>query len=167
MLRAEMLAAPGRYRGTTLGVVSGAFDLLHLGHIRGIAFARSFLEQRPNPKLCAMTLSDEHIRAKKGPGRPILNLSERLDMLSHIRHVDYVLSLEAPDCLSALGQLRPDFFFKDAGDRAQSIVGQEMELVESVGGKVVLFPESTRVTSTSELVETIARREEKGYGSRD
>ena len=163
LVRAKMLAAPKLRHGITLGVVSGCFDLLHLGHIRGISYARSFLGQYPNHKLCAMMLSDENVRAKKGPSRPILNLNERLIMLCHVRYIDYVIPLEEPDCLSALSQLRPDYFFKGAVDRSQSIVDREIDLVKAYGGTVAFFPsESVRGASTTELVETILREGAEG-----
>jgi bifunctional ADP-heptose synthase (sugar kinase/adenylyltransferase) len=156
----EALGCLRRRERMTLGVVSGSFDLLHLGHVRGLVYAKRCLARYPNPRLCAMALSDEHIRAKKGPSRPILNLNERLDMLCHLACTDYVIPLKEPDCLAALDQLRPDYFFKNDGDRSQPAVGQEMEFVKAYGGTVILFPpESVRGRSTTEIIETILGRQ--------
>lgn len=144
----------------TLGIVSGCFDLLHLGHIRGMVYAKQFLSQYPNPLLVALTLSDANIRAKKGETRPVLNVNERLDMICSLECVDYVIPLEEPNCLTVLGELRPDYFFKVNADRSQEIVKQEMELVESYGGEVVAFPPrpDDRAKSTTELVESVEKK---------
>jgi bifunctional ADP-heptose synthase (sugar kinase/adenylyltransferase) len=144
----------------TFGIVSGCFDLLHLGHIRGMAYAKQYLSQYPNPLLVALTLSDANIRTKKGESRPVLDINERLDMICNVECVDYVIPLEDPNCLSVLEELRPDYFFKANADRSQDIVRREMELVESHGGKVVVFPPrpNAGVKSTTKLIESVVEK---------
>ena len=75
IVRVDELGKHENRKGITLGVVSGAFDLLHLGHVRSMVYAKNFIGNYTNPRLCAMTLSDENIRAKKGESRPILDLN--------------------------------------------------------------------------------------------
>jgi len=150
-----------RQRGSAvLGVVSGCFDLLHLGHIRSMAYAKQFLSQYTNPLLAALTLSDENIRAKKGNNRPVLELNERLGMICSVECVDYVIPLEQSNCLTVLDELKPDYFFKTGTDRVQGIVRQEMELVESYGGKVEVFPSSlfSGIKSTTEIIGSVLER---------
>jgi D-beta-D-heptose 7-phosphate kinase/D-beta-D-heptose 1-phosphate adenosyltransferase len=138
----------------TLGVVSGSFDLLHIGHIRGFVFARQFLGQYSNPKLCALTLSDESISAKKGQSRPVLNLNERLAMLCGVRCIDYVIPLKEPNCLSVLEEIEPDYFFKASTDTIQDIVRMEISLVESGRGSVIFMPPSNSI-STTKLINIV------------
>jgi bifunctional ADP-heptose synthase (sugar kinase/adenylyltransferase) len=160
---ADVLGRSENRCGLTLGMVSGSFDLLHLGHVKGIVFAKTYLAKYPNPRLCAAALSDESIRAKKGPGRPILNLNERLDLLCHVACVDHIVPLEEPNCLTVLDRLRPDFFFKSGADRAQPIVRQEIELVEGYGGAVIIFPpECETGMSTTGLIKVVLDAYEKG-----
>lgn len=156
---AEFLSQ-GKREEVTLGIVSGCFDLLHLGHIRGMAYAKQFLSQYPNPLLVALTLSDANIMAKKGESRPILNLNERLEMICSVNCVDYVIPLEEPNCLSVLEELRPDYFFKANADRSQEIVRKEMELVEGHGGEVVVFPSrpDAGVKSTTKMIESVVEK---------
>lgn len=161
IVRAEFFKETDNRRGATLGVVSGCFDLLHLGHLRSMSYAKKFLDQYASPRLCAMTLSDENIQKKKGSARPILGINERLEMLSNVACIDYVLVLEGPNCLAALDALRPDYFFKAQADRSQDIVRYELELVESYGGFAVLFPSSERRrVSTTSIIQTAL----KAYG---
>ncbi len=158
IVRAEFFKETDNRRGVTLGVVSGCFDLLHLGHLQSMSYVKKFLEQYASPRLCAMTLSDENIQKKKGSARPVLDVNERLEMLSNVACIDYVLVLEGPNCLAALDVVRPDYFFKAQADRSQDIVRHELELVESYGGLVVLFPSSERRgVSTTSIIQTVLK----------
>ncbi|MBS3134027.1 hypothetical protein J4214_02235 [Candidatus Woesearchaeota archaeon] len=143
-----------------LGIVSGCFDLLHLGHIWGMTYAKQFLSQYPNPLLVALTLSDANIRTKKGKSRPVLNINERLDMICNVECVDYVIPLEEPNCLVVLEELKPDYFFKANTDRSQEIVRQEMKLVESYNGKIEVFPPrpDAEIKSTTKIIGSIVER---------
>ncbi len=135
------------------GVVSGCYDLFHLGHARSIAYARQYLQHYDNPKLVTLVLSDENISIKKGDSRPVLNINERLDLLCSVNSVDYAIPLKFPNCLDALEKLKPNYFFKGNADRTQDIVRQEMELVESYGGTVVIFPSTPgKKKSTTGLI---------------
>mgnify|MGYP001585914167 CR=1 FL=1 len=155
----ESLAAHDSRSETTIGVVSGCYDLLHLGHVRSMAYAKQHLLQYENPKLVALVLSDENIRVKKGNNRPVLNLNERVGMICVLNSVDYVIPLQYPNCLDALEKLIPDYFFKGNADRSQDIVRQEMELVESRGGNVIVFPKSQgRTRSTTTLINEVLEK---------
>jgi len=61
---------------------SGAFDILHVGHI---AHFRYIKECCPNHKLVVGVLSDKRIRVKKGAKRPIMSESQRLAMIDAIK----------------------------------------------------------------------------------
>ena len=156
LIRPEGLASRRQDGGGTIGMVSGCFDLLHLGHVRGMRYAKEFLNEHGRGELYALTMTDENIRAKKGSGRPIMNLGERLTMMAAVRYVDRVAVLLQPNCLVAIRALRPDYFFKSKADRRQGIVSEEMRLVESLGGAVVLFPEAECPgKSTTQVIESI------------
>jgi bifunctional ADP-heptose synthase (sugar kinase/adenylyltransferase) len=151
----------------TLGIVSGCYDLMHLGHVRSMNYAKGFLEKHPNPKLCVLTLSDNNIRIKKGVERPILNINERLELICGIGCVDYVVPLEDPNCLSVLDMLKPKYFFKMNADRQQDIVRREMELVESYGGSVEIIPkrpqEQNKGISTTSAIHTVLEKLMREY----
>ncbi len=155
----ESLATNDSRGETTMGVVSGCYDLLHLGHVRSMEYAKQHLLQYENPKLIALVLSDENIRVKKGNNRPVLNLNERVGMICALNSVDCVIPLQYPNCLDALEKLRPDYFFKGNADRSQDIVRQEMELVESYGGTVAVFPKGQgRARSTTTLINEVLEK---------
>ncbi|WP_433784645.1 adenylyltransferase/cytidyltransferase family protein [Actinomycetospora sp. CA-101289] len=83
----ELLAQIGAWRcdGRTLGLVSGTFDLLHVGHMRFLERASCLTDA-----LIVGVDSDAKVSVRKGAARPVLPDRERMEMLSHVRHVDAV-----------------------------------------------------------------------------
>jgi bifunctional ADP-heptose synthase (sugar kinase/adenylyltransferase) len=147
-------------KSKVIGIVSGCYDLLHLGHLRGFAYAKKYLLKSSNSQLLALILSDRVIRAKKGETRPVLNINERIAMLSQVDCLDYILPLEGQDCLRVLCEIRPDYFFKAKSDKSQDIVKLEIETVEKNGGRVVVFPHNfdEGYISTTRLLESVLNK---------
>lgn len=77
--------------GHNIVLTSGAFDVLHIGHFQYLEKARAH-----GDLLIVGVDSDEKIRKRKGPDRPIVAEKERVDMLRHLRHVD-VVALKSVD----------------------------------------------------------------------
>ena len=71
--------------GYRIGLTSGTFDILHIGHMIYLERAR---------ELCDVLIigvdSDEKVRARKGPDRPLVQQEERLMSLTHLRSVTIV-----------------------------------------------------------------------------
>src|SRR5436190_19094726 len=74
-----------RAQGKTLVFTNGVFDLLHVGHVRYLAQARSL-----GDALVVAINSDRTVRELKGNGRPMINESERAEIRAALRQVDYV-----------------------------------------------------------------------------
>lgn len=66
-------------------LTQGVWDLIHEGHAKYLEAAKSF-----GDILIVGLDSDELTRARKGPQRPIVPERERVEMLTHLRHVDIV-----------------------------------------------------------------------------
>jgi MoaA/NifB/PqqE/SkfB family radical SAM enzyme len=106
-----------------------------------------------------LTLPDEHIQYRKGPGRPILNVNERFRLVTALRYVDYVVLLDEPDCLSMLACLKPDRYFKSKEDLERPVVRKEADVVQSYGGVLDVFPDAvSNITTTTEIIEKIKRQ---------
>lgn len=76
--------------GLRIVLTQGSWDMAHIGH------ARYFEEAKKHGDLLIVGVdSDDKIRKRKGPGRPVVPQEERLEMLSHLRHVDVVVLKEA------------------------------------------------------------------------
>src|SRR6185436_13679220 len=72
----ERALAPKRAAGARVVFTNGCFDLLHPGHVRYLAAARAL-----GDVLVVGLNSDASVRRLKGPGRPILGLEERAEVL--------------------------------------------------------------------------------------
>lgn len=96
--------AEWRTVGKSIGLTSGVFDLLHVAHMRFLERASTLVDI-----LLVGVDSDEKVVSRKGKGRPILGESERIEMLSHMRHVGavYLKSSSRPRWW-LISEVRPD-----------------------------------------------------------
>ena len=85
---AEVLAGH-RKRAERIVFTNGCFDLLHPGHLGGLRNARAL-----GDCLVVGINSDESVRKLKGEDRPIVSLSERVELLQAIRWVDHVVPFD-------------------------------------------------------------------------
>jgi rfaE bifunctional protein nucleotidyltransferase chain/domain len=133
-----------RARGRRVALTNGCFDLLHVGHVRLLAEARGL-----GDVLVVALNSDASVRATKGPGRPLVPLSERMELVAALRGVDYVTSFEEPTAGSLLARLRPDVHVKGTDWTAETV--PEREVVLAYGGRVAIAGDP-KSHSTSDLV---------------
>jgi rfaE bifunctional protein nucleotidyltransferase chain/domain len=130
---AERLVARVRAAGGTVVATGGCFDLLHAGHVGLLQAAR-----RTGDCLVVCLNSDASVRRRKGPGRPINPLSDRVRVLRALECVDAVAVFDEDTPEELLKRLRPDVWVK-GGDYALADL-PEAELVEGWGGQAVLLP---------------------------
>ena len=97
------LIARDRAQKLTIAFANGAFDLLHVGHIRYLEGAK-----READRLVVAINSDASVRALKGPSRPILSAADRAELVAALRAVDYVVIFDEPTVASLLELLKPD-----------------------------------------------------------
>ena len=135
-----------RKSGMKLVFTNGCFDLLHVGHVDYLAFARSL-----GDALLVAVNADASVRRNKGPSRPLVPELERARMLAALESVDYVMIFRETTPCRLLRALRPDILVKGA-DWSHQVVGRE--IVESYGGAVTVAP-VTRGKSTTALIEKI------------
>jgi rfaE bifunctional protein nucleotidyltransferase chain/domain len=97
-------------------LANGCFDLLHVGHARYLADARS----RGDLLVVALN-TDDSVRALKGAGRPLVPLAERAELLLALRAVDAVTSFAELTLEPTLRELRPDVHAKGTDYTADSV----------------------------------------------
>ncbi len=101
--------------------VNGTFDVLHLGHIKLLEFAK-----RQGTFLCVGIDSDNRVKQLKGPGRPVNSQNARQEFLSVIKYVDKVVIFDSDSELAALIQeYNPDIFVIGSDYRNKKIIGAE------------------------------------------
>jgi D-beta-D-heptose 7-phosphate kinase/D-beta-D-heptose 1-phosphate adenosyltransferase len=123
-------AARLRAEGKKVVFTNGVFDLLHPGHVRYLAEARTH-----GDALLVAVNSDRSVRAIKGPERPINAERERAEVLAALAAVDAVVIFDEDDPHAIISAIQPDVLVKGADWPADQIIGRDV--VEARGGKVI------------------------------
>lgn len=118
-------------RGRRIVFANGCFDVLHVGHIRYLTQARAL-----GDVLIVGVNDDASARALKGEGRPLMGEEDRLEILSALRCVDYLLLFSERDVSRILKVLKPHVHAKGT-DYAEDTV-PERETVRAYGGEVAI-----------------------------
>jgi D-beta-D-heptose 7-phosphate kinase/D-beta-D-heptose 1-phosphate adenosyltransferase len=121
-------------------LTQGSFDLVHIGHARYCAEAKSY-----GDILIVGVDSDVKIKKRKGEDRPIVPQEERMEMLTHLRSVDYVVlkELGVPKW-DLIKKVQPDVLIATKETYTDE---QVAALSEFCGKVVVLEPQATTSTS--------------------
>ncbi|MCC6176462.1 MAG: adenylyltransferase/cytidyltransferase family protein [Chloroflexi bacterium] len=142
--------AAHRARGGRVALTNGAFDLLHVGHLRSLERARAQADL-----LVVGLNSDASIRSYKATDRPVLPQAERSELLAGLECVDYVVLFDELTAERLIETVRPDVYVKGVEYAVRPL--PERASVERNGGRVVLVPlEAGR--STSGLIAEIVHR---------
>jgi D-beta-D-heptose 7-phosphate kinase/D-beta-D-heptose 1-phosphate adenosyltransferase len=113
--------------------VNGTFDVVHIGHIKLLEFAKSF------GSVTVGLDTDERVRSKKGESRPFNTLVDRMDFISSIRFVDNVVCFNTDEELvNQIKKLEPDVMVIGGEYRYKQIIGLEhvphIEFFEKIDG---------------------------------
>ena len=127
-------------------LTNGAFDLLHVGHIRYLRAAKQL-----GGKLVVAINSDESVRALKGDGRPIFPENERAEIVAALSDVDAVVIFPERDVRALIREIRPDIHAKGTDYTPDSV--PERDTVIECGGRVEIVGDPKN-HSTSEIVRT-------------
>lgn len=140
---AERLRAAGR----TLVFTNGAFDLLHVGHLRSLVHARAL-----GDALMVAVNADASVRRAKGPGRPVQPAAERAELLCGLACVDYAIIFEDDTVDGLLARIRPGIHAKGPDYRPESV--PERATVLSYGGRIAIVGDP-KDHSTSDILSRL------------
>lgn len=138
-----------RKAGERIVFTNGCFDLLHAGHVRYLAQARSL-----GDLLVVGLNSDASVQRLKGAGRPVNAWSDRATVLSALQSVDWVLPFgddpsEGDTPLKLIQQVNPHVLVKGGDYTLEQIVGADHVL--SMGGSVQML-DFVEGRSTSRMI---------------
>ena len=136
-----------RARGLTIAFANGAFDLLHVGHIRYLEGAK-----READRLIVAINSDRSVRALKGPTRPILPEADRAELVEALRAVDYVVIFDEPTVTPLLELLKPDVHCKGTDYTVDTV--PERDTVRAYGGRIAIVGDP-KDHSTTDLLSRL------------
>lgn len=121
--------------GKRVVVVSGVFDILHIGHLRYFEEAKA-----RGDVLIILTNSDysaSHQPKNTSKDRPINPLRDRVETLAAFAAVDHVAGFDDPNLLELFAELENIVYVKTEKDLQSGTVKQEIELVKQHGGAVL------------------------------
>jgi rfaE bifunctional protein nucleotidyltransferase chain/domain len=142
-------------RGETVVLTNGCFDILHIGHVRYLANARAL-----GDLLVVAVNTDEGVRRLKGPDRPVVPQSERLEVLASLECIDYVTLFDEPTPIETILAIKPSIHVKGGDYKADNLI--EGDAVREVGAQVRIVAFETTETegkSTTNLIGRIVGRE--------
>ena len=139
-----------RSKGQTTVLVNGAFDMLHVGHLRYLAGAKEHADH-----LIAAVNSDASIRSSKGDTRPIIPEGERVEILSNLWMVDRICLFDDATVGPVLELLKPDIHAKGTDYTADNV--PERHVVAAYGGRTVICGDP-KDHATTDLIGIIIER---------
>jgi len=143
----ELVDSLGNRGERTVVMCHGTFDLVHPGHLRHLAYAKS-----KGSILVVSVTADQHVT--KANLRPYVPQDLRALNLAALQLVDYVVVDGNPEPLEAISMIRPDFFVKgfEYERGLTDKTAQERVAVEAHGGRL-LFSPGDFVLSSSAIIE--------------
>jgi D-beta-D-heptose 7-phosphate kinase/D-beta-D-heptose 1-phosphate adenosyltransferase len=121
---------------------NGCFDLLHVGHIRLLQFAKDCGDY-----LVVGINSDESVKKLKGENRPIVWEQDRKEILQAIRWVDDVIIFNDYTPYELIKNIQPDIIVKGEDWKGKRVVGEDI-------AHVMFFP-FVQGHSTTNLVDKL------------
>lgn len=147
---AAALAARLRAGGKRIVLANGCFDLLHVGHVRYLEAAR-----RLGDVLFVGVNGDAAVTRLKGPGRPLVPLAERMELLQALRAVDHVVAFDEDTAEALVAAIRPHVHAKGTDYTPGAV--PEAAAVRAVGGEVAVVGDPKQ-HATRDLIALIRGR---------
>jgi cytidyltransferase-like protein len=136
-----------KLKGKKLVLCHGVFDLIHIGHIEHFKQAKSYGD------VLIVSVTDDKF-VKKGVGRPVFNINERVNALAALSIVDYVIVSNSDSAEMNIKIIKPDFYVKGKDYKKLSLdltnrITKEKKAAESCGGRIIFTKSDLKSSSKS------------------
>lgn len=129
--------------GLKIVLTQGTFDMVHPGHARYLEKAKEH-----GDFLIVGVDSDEKVRYRKGPERPLIPQAERMEMVCHLRAVDVVFLKEKGAPKWSLTKLvEPDVLIAVEGTYDE----KQIKSLEEYCGKVVVLKRQAETSTSAKI----------------
>jgi len=139
-------------KGKKIVFTNGCFDIIHAGHIKLLKKAKKL-----GDVLIVGINKDKSIKKIKGEDRPIMDEKQRIEIISAIEFVDYVVPFGNTTPEKLIRIIKPDIIVKGGDYKKDEVVGKD--IVEKYGGKVYIFPLLKNI-STTKIINKIKKMKE-------
>lgn len=137
------------YKGKTIGLCHGAFDVLHLGHLEHFEYVKNKVDI-----LVVSVTSKKFI--KKGPNNPYNSDKDRLSILKFIDLIDFVYLDHNYNAENIINLLKPNFYFKGKDYKKKDIsenLEKEIKVLKKNNGKFIIT--DTKLKSSSKIINNV------------
>ncbi len=142
----EKLVKAYRDLGKRIVLTQGTYDLIHVGHGRYLEKAKKY-----GDILIVGVDSDEKVKKRKGPNRPVVPEEERLEMVSYLESVDHVvLKPLSAEKWSLIKLVHPEVLVATK----QTYSKEELQALKEFCGEIKVM-EPMAVTSTSAKIRRV------------
>jgi len=141
--------------GLKVGFTNGCFDILHVGHLAILDFARAHCD-----RLVVGVNTDASVKRLKGPERPVNSEADRALLLAALAMVDAVVLFGEDTPQEIIAELQPDVLVKGADYTVAQIVGADIVLTR--GGEVLRCELVPGRSTTSTIARLRADTDEPG-----
>ncbi len=134
-------------QGKRIVFTNGCFDILHSGHVSYLNQAK----ERGDILIVGLN-TDESIKRLKGKTRPLNSLVNRVEVLSALSCIDYIVpfgSLKDDTPINLIKMVKPDVFAK-GGDYKNTKL-PEAALLEKIGCEIVFLPYIAHQSTTNTI----------------
>lgn len=156
---AERFSLLYQKKNMNVGLVVGAFDVLHMGHINLFRHAKKYADI-----LIVGLDNDETLAITKGENRPINNYRRRSQFLSEIAIIDHVFKIDnifkhgdkdSTICFHKLyKKIKPTHIFTHAV--SDGLTKERKEMAQSLG--IIFIPDKSKtVTHTSIILNQLEK----------
>lgn len=122
--------------------VNGSFDVLHIGHLDLLSYAKS-----QGDYLLVSIDSDRRISEKKGVDRPFNSQNTRYELMKALKYVDEVKIFDSDqELIDIIKDYNPDIMIVGSDWRLKHIIGQEY-------AKTIKFFERINSESTTKTIQ--------------
>ena len=126
----------------TIVFTNGCFDLLHEGHLHLLKEAKKL-----GDILIVAVNTDDSVKKLKGNLRPIETLETRINKLSEVKEIDYLISFSEETPILLIQKLQPTILVKGGDYLPENIIGKEF------AQKVVIIPLLDGFSTTLQILE--------------
>ncbi len=125
-------------------MTNGCFDVLHAGHFRYLDAAAQLAD-----RMLVAVNSDASVQRLKGMARPINPLVARVEVLTSLRAVDWVIAFDDDAPRELIAEIKPNVLVKSGDYDIASIAGAAE--VIAAGGRVLTLPCHPGFSSTTTI----------------
>jgi len=119
-------------------------DIIHLGHVLQMKNAKAIAGK--DGKSIVGILTDKAVMERKK--KPILSFDERMNIAQVIKYVDIVVPQDEYSPIPNIKSIRPDILM-ESSSHSEKDIEEAREVMESMGGKVIVMPYYPSQSSTN------------------